>query len=61
VNKLMTLSFKVLVCALIATAPTALVIEGINATTAQAQASALTSLTAEPSVDSSTAAAVLVD
>jgi hypothetical protein len=52
---------KVLICALIATAPTALLIEGFNVTTAQAQASSLASLTAGPSVDSSTAAAVLVD
>jgi hypothetical protein len=58
---MMALSCKVLICALIAMAPTALVIEGINTTTAQAQASSLKSLTAEPSVDSSTAAAVLVD
>jgi hypothetical protein len=57
----MTASFKVLVCALIAAAPMALLIEGLNVTTAQAQASALASLTAEPSVDSSTATAVLVD
>jgi hypothetical protein len=61
VNKVMALSFKVLVCALIATAPTALLIEGINTTTAQAQSASQASLTAEPSVDSSTAAAVLVD
>jgi hypothetical protein len=61
VNKVMSLSLKVLVCAMIATAPTALLIEGFSVTTAQAQASSLRSLTAEPSVDSSTAAAVLLD
>jgi len=61
VNKMMALSLKVLVCALIATAPTVLLIEGLNAETAQAQASSLASLTAEHSVDSSTTAAVLVD
>jgi hypothetical protein len=61
VNKVVMLSCKVLICALIAAAPPALLIEGINAETAQAQASSLKSLTAEPSVDSSTAAAVLVD
>jgi hypothetical protein len=61
VNQMTMLSVKVLICALIATVPTALLIEGLNAETAQAQAASLRSLTAEPSVDSSTAAAVLVD
>jgi hypothetical protein len=55
------LSLRVLIFALIATAPTALIVEGFNVTTAQAQESSLKSLTAEPTVDSSTAAAVLVD
>jgi hypothetical protein len=54
-------SCKVLICALIASAPTALLIEGLNAETAQAQAASLRSLTAERTVDSSTTAAVLVD
>jgi hypothetical protein len=57
----MTSSLKVVVCALIAAAPMALLIEGLNVTTAQAQAQSLASLTAERNVDSSTATAVLVD
>jgi hypothetical protein len=61
VSKVVMFSCKVLICALIASAPTALLIEGLNAETAQAQAASLRSLTAERTVDSSTTAAVLVD
>jgi hypothetical protein len=56
-----SVSFKVVVCALIALTPNALLLYGFDVTTAQAQASAQTSLTGEPSVDSSTGSAVLVD
>ncbi|HTY92311.1 MAG TPA: hypothetical protein VMC02_00365 [Steroidobacteraceae bacterium] len=56
-----TVNLKVLVCALIAMAPNVLMIHGFNVATAEAQASAQTSLTAERSVDSSTVSAVLVD
>ncbi len=54
-------SLKIAVCALIAMAPNALMMGAFSVTTAQAQKSAQTSLTAEPSVDSSTTSAVLVD
>jgi hypothetical protein len=52
---------KVLVCALIAMAPNALLIHELNVTTAQAQVAGQTSPTSQRSVDSSTASAVLVD
>ena len=54
-------SLKIVVCGLLAMAPNALLIGAFSVTTEQAQTSAQKSLTAEPSVDSSTAAAVLVD
>jgi hypothetical protein len=56
-----TVNLKVLVCALIALAPNALLLQGLNVTTRQAQVEGQTSPTSEPSVDSSTAATVLVD
>jgi hypothetical protein len=56
-----TVNMKVLVCALIAMAPNALLIHGFNVTTEQAQVTGQTSPTSEPTVDSSTASAVLVD
>jgi hypothetical protein len=52
---------KVLVCALIAMAPNALLIHALNVTTAQAQVAGQTSPTSQQSVDSSTASTVLVD
>jgi hypothetical protein len=54
-------NLKVLVCALIAMAPNAILIHEFNVTTAQAQVIGQTSPTSERSVDSSTASAVLVD
>ena len=56
-----TVNLKVLVCALIAMAPNALMLHEFNVSTEQAQVTGQTSLTSEPSVDSSTVAAVLVD
>jgi len=56
-----TVNLKVLVCALIAMAPNALLLHGFNVTTQQAQVTGQTSPTSEPSVDSSTPATVLVD
>ena len=56
-----TVNLKVLVCALIAMVPNALLMQGFDMTTTQAQATGQTALTAERSVDSSTVAAVLVD
>jgi len=56
-----TVNMKVLVCALIAMAPNALLLHAFNVSTEQAQMTGQTSLTSEPSVDSSTVAAVLVD
>jgi hypothetical protein len=56
-----TVNMKVLVCALIAMAPNALLLHELNVSTRQAQTAGQTSLTSEPSVDSSTVAAVLVD
>jgi hypothetical protein len=56
-----TVNMKVLVCALFAMVPNALLIHEINVTTAQAQVTGLTSPTSERSVDSSTGSAVLVD
>ncbi len=56
-----TVNFKVLVCALIALAPNALLLQGLNVTTRQAQIEGQTSPRSEQSVDSSTAATVLVD
>jgi len=46
---------------LIAMAPNALLLHELNVSTKQAQTTGQTSLTSEPSVDSSTGAAVLVD
>jgi hypothetical protein len=54
-------TLKVLVCALIAMAPNALLLHGFNVTTEQAQVAGQTSPTSEQSVDSSTASTVLVD
>jgi hypothetical protein len=56
-----TVNLKVLVCALIAMAPNALMLHGFTVSTEQAQITGQTSPTSEPSVDSSTVAAVLVD
>ena len=56
-----TVNMKVLVCALIAMAPNALLLHEFNVSTKQAQIAGQTSLTSQPSVDSSTVAAVLVD
>ena len=56
-----TVNLKVLVCALIAMAPNALLLHGFNVTTEQAQLAGQTSPTSEQSVDSSTASTVLVD
>ena len=56
-----TVNLKVLVCALVAMAPNALMLHEFNVSTAQAQTTGETSLTSQPSVDSSTGAAVLVD
>jgi hypothetical protein len=56
-----TVNLKVLVCALLAMAPNALMLHGFNVTTQQAQVAGQTSLTSEQSVDSSTLATVLVD
>ena len=54
-------NLKVLVCALIAMAPNALLMHGFTVATRQAQVEGQTSPTSEQSVDSSTTAAVLVD
>ena len=54
-------TLKMLVCALIAMAPNALLIHAVNVTTREAQTIGQTSPTSEPAVDSSTTAAVLVD
>jgi hypothetical protein len=54
-------NLKVLVCALIAMAPNALLLHEFNVSTKQAQVTGQTSPTSEPSVDTSTVAAVLVD
>jgi hypothetical protein len=54
-------NMKVLVCALIAMAPNALLMHGFTVTTEQAAVAGQNSPTSEASVDSSTAAAVLVD
>ena len=56
-----TVNLKVLICALLAMAPNALLLHGFNVTTEQAQVTGQTSLTSEQSVDSSTASTVLVD
>jgi hypothetical protein len=56
-----TVNMKILVCALIAMAPNALLIHAINVTAREAQTIGQTSPTSEQTVDSSTAAAVLVD
>lgn len=54
-------NLKVLVCALLAMAPNAILIHEFNVSTAQAQLTGQTSPTSQRSVDSSTASAVLVD
>jgi hypothetical protein len=54
-------NLKVLVCALIAMAPNAILIHEFNVSTEQAQIAGQNSPTSERSVDSSTASAVLVD
>jgi hypothetical protein len=56
-----TVNLKVLVCALIAMAPNALLVHEFSVSTRQAEIAGQTSPTSEPSVDSSTLAAVLVD
>ena len=56
-----TVNLKVLVCALVAMAPNAILIHGFNLATQQAQLTGQTSPTSQASVDSSTAPAVLVD
>jgi hypothetical protein len=56
-----TVNTKILVCALIAMAPNALLIHALNVTTKDAQTIGQTSPTSEQAVDSSTAPAVLVD
>ena len=56
-----TVNLKVVVCALLAMAPNALLLHGLNVMTRQAQVIGQTSPTSEQTVDSSTAAAVLVD
>jgi hypothetical protein len=54
-------NLKVLVCALIAMAPNAILIHEFNVSTEQAQVAGQNSPTSERNVDSSTASAVLVD
>ena len=56
-----TVNLKVLVCALFAMIPNAVLIHELNVTTAQAQVAGLTSPTSQPTVDTSTVSAVLVD
>ena len=56
-----TINLKVLVCALIAMAPNAILVHEFNVTTEQAQLMGQTSPTSQRSVDSSTPSAVLVD
>jgi hypothetical protein len=56
-----TVNMKILVCALIAMAPNALLIHGLNVSTREAQTIGQTSPTSERAVDSSTVPAVLVD
>jgi hypothetical protein len=56
-----SVNLKVLVCALIAMAPNVLLLHGFNVTTEQAEVTGQTSPTSQQSVDSSTAATVLVD
>jgi hypothetical protein len=56
-----TVNLQVLVCALIAMAPNALLVHEFSVSTQQAQVAGQTSPTSEPTVDSSTVAAVLVD
>ena len=56
-----TVNMKILVCALIAMAPNALLIHGMNVSTREAQTIGQTSPTSEQAVDSSTVATVLVD
>jgi hypothetical protein len=54
-------NLKVLVCALIAMAPNALLMGGMDLASKQAQTTGQTAPTSEQVVDSSTTAAVLVD
>ena len=56
-----TVNMKILVCALIAMAPNALLIHALNVTGQEAQTIGQNSPTSERAVDSSTVAAVLVD
>jgi hypothetical protein len=56
-----TVTLQMVVCALLAMAPNALLIHAVNVTTSQAQAAGENSPTSERAVDSSTAGAVLVD
>jgi hypothetical protein len=56
-----SVTMKMLVCALIAMAPNALLIHAVNVTTTDAQHIGQTSPTSEKAVDTSTAATVLVD
>lgn len=56
-----TVTLKVVVCALLAMAPNALVMHALNVTTAQAQTTGQTAPTSQRTVDSSTLTAVLVD
>jgi hypothetical protein len=56
-----TVNLKVLVCALFAMAPNAILVHELNVTTEQAQVAGLTSPTSQRNVDSSTASTVLVD
>jgi len=56
-----TVNMKILVCALIAMAPNALLIHALNVSSQEAQTMGQTSPTSEQVVDSSTAPAVLVD
>ena len=56
-----TVNMKILVCALIAMAPNALLVHALNVTTKEAQTIGQTSPTSQQPVDSSTAPTVLVD
>ncbi len=56
-----TVNMKILVCALIAMAPNALLIHALNVSSREAQTLGQTSPTSEQPVDSSTTPAVLVD
>jgi len=56
-----TVNLKVLVCALVAMIPNAVLVHEFNVATAQAQVAGLNSPTSQRNVDSSTTSAVLVD